>query len=224
MAEIDSGCEKGLVNMSTEIIKDILCPQCGESQQHRILSSIHAAEQPDQKDAILREVFFDWTCVHCDYTAAMAYPFLYIDREKEYVICLAPVGNTESIEPSGAMGTKKKRMVKNLSEMKEKILIFDAGYDDVCMELVKSALCSIIKKTYKVNRLHAYFSRENEGELEFAIFLPGKDAPVYHSTKTEVYFQSQEVLRALAYQEPQKEFLRVDARLSRKLLEQYQNI
>ena len=46
-----------------------------------------------------------------------------------------------------------------LAELKEKILTFDAGYDDVAVELVKNALCGIIKNTYQVSRVHAYFSR-----------------------------------------------------------------
>ena len=116
-----------------------------------------------------------------------------------------------------------KRSVKNLAELKEKILIFDAGYDDTAVELVKNALCGIIRNTYKVSRVHAYFSRVDNGEMEFAIFLPQTNEPVYHSTKLDVYKQSQEVLRALDFVDPAG-FVRVDARLARKIIEDYQNI
>lgn len=90
---------------------------------------------------------------------------------------------------------------------------------------MKNALCDIIKNTYNVSRVHAYFSRINErdGEMEFAIFLPRKTEPVYHSTKLEVYRQSQEVLRALDFVDPEG-FIRVDAKLAKQIIEEYQNI
>ena len=71
--------------------------------------------------------------------------------------------------------------------------------------------------------MHAYFSRINEGEMEFAVFLPRKQEPVYHSTKLEVYRQSQEVLRSLDFVDPPG-FARVDSKLARKQLQDYQNI
>lgn len=209
--------------MSTEIIKEIICPQCGESQKYRLYASVNAQENPELKQQILEETLFDWRCSRCNYFAAMAYPFLYSDPEKRYVVCVTPAGSGRALEPTAAVRDFTKRAVKNLAELKEKILLLDAGYDDIAIELVKNALCGIIKNTYQVNRVHAYFSRVDQGEMEFAIFLPQKDEPVYHSTKLDVYKQSQEVLRALDYAEP-AEFLRADARLARKIIENYQNI
>lgn len=209
--------------MSTEIEKDIICPQCGELQKYRLYASINAKENPDLKRRVLEETLFDWRCKRCNYFAAMAYSFLYTDPEAGYVICVTPAGEGANTEPTQEIQPFTKRTVKNLAELKEKVLIFDSGFDDVAMELVKSALCTIIKKTYQVNRVHAYFSRVSKEEMEFAIFLPRQREPVYHSTKLEVYRQSQEVLRALDYVDPQG-FVRVDAKLAKKILDDYQNI
>lgn len=209
--------------MSTEITKDIICPQCGEPQKHRLYAGINAKENPELKQRVLDETLFDWRCNRCNYFAAMAYSFLYTDPDAGYVICVTPAGEGDVAEPTQEVQSFTKRSVRNLAELKEKILIFDAGYDDVAMELVKNALCTIIRRTYKVERVHAYFSRVENGEIEFAIFLPRKYEPLYHSTKEEVYRQSQEVLRSLDFVDPQG-FAKVDARLARKLLEEYQNI
>ncbi len=211
--------------MSTEITKDIICPQCGESQKYRLFASVNAKENPELKQKILDETLFDWRCRRCNYFAAMAYPFLYTDPAAGYVISVAPMGSNGAVEPTEAVKDYVKRSVKNLAELKEKILTFDAGYDDVAVELVKNALCGIIKNTYKVSRVHAYFSRVNEkdGEMEFAIFLPKKTEPVYHSTKLDVYKQSQEVLRSLDFVDPEG-FIRVDAKLAKQIIEDYQNI
>lgn len=209
--------------MSTEINKDIICPQCGEAQKYKLYSSINAKQNPELKELVLNETLFDWRCSRCNYLADMAYPFIYTDPDKKYIICLSPVGSVNNIEPIEEVENYTKRTVKNLSELKEKILIFDASYNDVAMELVKNALCEIIKGTYKVPRVHAYFSRENEGELEFAIFLPGKNDPVYHSTKKDVYTQSEEVLRTLDYKDSDG-FIKIDAKTARKILADYQNV
>lgn len=209
--------------MSTEITKDIICPQCGESQKYKLFASINAKENPELKRQILDETLFDWRCRRCNYFAAMAYPFLYTDPDQNYVVCVVPAGSESAVEPTEAVKDYTKRRVKNLAELKEKILIFDSGYDDIAIELVKNALCGIIKNSYKVSRVHAYFSRVNNGEMEFAIFLPRKDEPVYHSTKMDVYKQSQEVLRALDFVDPSG-FVIADAKLAKKIIEDYQNI
>ncbi|HJB97278.1 MAG TPA: CpXC domain-containing protein [Candidatus Acutalibacter pullicola] len=209
--------------MSTEISKDIICPQCGESQKYRLFASINAKENPELKRRVLDETLFDWRCTRCNYFAAMAYSFLYTDPDAGYIICVTPAGEGSVTEPTQEIQDFTKRSVRNLAELKEKILIFDAGFDDVAVELVKNALCTIIRKTYQVDRVHGYFSRVNNGEMEFAIFLPRKYEPVYHSTKLEVYRQSQEVLRSLDFVDPQG-FAKVDSRLARKILEEYQNI
>ena len=207
--------------MSTEIIKDIICPQCGVSQKYRLYTSINARENPELKRMALEETVFDWRCERCGYFAAMAYPFLYLDPDARYGICVTPGGSGQPVEPTEAVKDFVKRRVKNLAELKEKILIFDNGLDDVAVEVVKNALCAIIKNKYEAKRVHAYFSRVQEGSLEFAIFVPGRPDPVYHSTRLEVYQQSQEVLRALNFMDPPG-FAVVDARLAKGILEQYQ--
>lgn len=208
--------------MSTEIIKDIICPQCGESQKYRLYASINAKDNPELKQAVLDETLFDWRCQRCSYFAAMAYPFVYLDNRAKYAICLTPGGSGRAVEATGPLRGYAKRRVKNLAELKEKILIFDSGLDDVAVELVKNALCTIICRSYNNARLHAYFSKMEGEKLDFGIFLPRQPDPAYHSTRVEVYGQSQEVLRTLDYTDPE-DFSVVDARLAKRLIEEYQN-
>jgi len=209
--------------MSTQLVKDIVCPQCGESQKYNMYASINPSENPELKDLVLDETLFDWRCQRCNYFAAMAYPFIYSDPTAGYIVCCNPVGTNDRVEVTSSIKDFVRRSVKNLAELKEKILIFDSSFDDVALEIVKNALCEIIKKTYKVNSLHAYFSRINKDEIEFAIFLPKKTDPVYHSTKKDVYKQSQEVLRVLDYVDA-KGFIKVNSKLARKLVEDYENL
>lgn len=207
--------------MSTEIMKDIICPQCGVSQKFLLTTGINARENPELKQRALEETIFDWRCQRCNYFAAMAYPFLYMDPDARYVVCVTPGGSGQPAEPTETVKDFVKRRVKNLAELKEKTLIFDNGLDDVAVEVVKNALCTIIKNKYEAKRVHAYFSRIQENDMEFAVFVPGQPEPVYHSTRMEVYQQSQEVLRALNFVDPPG-FATIDAKLARDILEQYQ--
>ena len=85
--------------MSTEIVKDIICPQCGEPQKYRLYASINAKENPELKRRILDETLFDWRCNRCNYFAAMAHSFLYTDPEAGYVVCVAPGGRPPPWNP-----------------------------------------------------------------------------------------------------------------------------
>ena len=127
--------------MSTEIEKDIICPQCGESQKYRLFASVNAKENPDLKRRVLSETLYDWRCKRCNYFAAMAYSFLYTDPEAGYMVCVAPAGETSAMEPTQEIQSYTKRMVKNLAELKEKIqhLWSDKGLTDQysrnCMDI-----------------------------------------------------------------------------------------
>ena len=98
--------------MSTEIVKDIICPQCGEPQKYRLYASINAKENPELKRRILDETLFDWRCNRCNYFAAMAHSFLYTDPEAGYVVCVAPGGEAASMEPTPEVQSFTKRRVK----------------------------------------------------------------------------------------------------------------
>ena len=211
--------------MSTVIKKEISCPHCGETDVITIVSGINCRENPEYKFKILNETLFDWTCKHCGYYAQMSYPMVYHDPKEGYMIALYRT-NTKGnkVEAGASISHLVKRRVKNLAELKEKILIFDAGLDDVAVELNKNALCSIIRKSYGTNKIQAYFSQiQQDGSVEFAIFIGDRKEPLYHATKKEVYDQSAEVLRSLNYSEP-NEFLRVGPSLAEKLLEKYKSL
>ena len=102
--------------MSTEIEKDILCPQCGQSQKYRLYASINAKENPELKRRVLSETLFDWRCKRCNYFAAMAYSFLYTDPEAGYIVCVAPGGEGRTAQPTQEIQSYTKRVVKNLAE------------------------------------------------------------------------------------------------------------
>ena len=138
------------------------------------------------------------------------------------MICLRPSGAVSKAEPIPAVKSLIKRSVKNPQELKEKILIFEAGLDDVAVELVKNAIVTVIRKTFEGN-IHAYFCAATEKEMRFAIFVKGRQEPVYQTTQMAVYRQSQEVLRALDYKVPE-DFAVINSKLAQRLLDEYKSI
>ena len=208
--------------MSTGITKDIVCPSCGQTQKLDLYTSINSEENPELRRDILRESVFDWECRHCGYIAQMAYPTIYHDPERGFMICLRPSGAVSKPEAIPAVKNLIKRSVKNPQEMKEKILIFEAGLDDTAVELVKNAIVTVIRKSVDGN-VHAYFSAATEEELKFALFIKGRQDPVYQTTQMAVYRQSQEVLRTLDYKTPD-DFAVVNSKLAQRLLDQYKSI
>ena len=179
-------------------------------------------EIPELRRDILRESMFDWECRHCGYTAQMAYPMIYHDPMNAFMICLRPSGAVSGAEPIPAVRALKKRSVKNPQELKEKILIFEAGLDDAAVELVKNAIVTVVRKNLDGN-VHAYFCAATEEELRFALFVKGRQEPVYQTTKMAVYRQSQEVLRTLDYKSPD-DFAVVNSKLAQSLLDEYKSI
>lgn len=208
--------------MSTGITKDIVCPSCGQTQKLELYTSINAKENPELRRDILRESVFDWECRHCGYTAQMAYPTIYHDPDKGFMVCLRPSGAVSKPETVPAVKKLIKRSVKNPQELKEKILIFEAGLDDAAVELVKNAIVTVIKKSFDGN-VHAYFSSVQDETIKFALFIKGRQEPVYQTTQMAVYRQSQEVLRALDYR-VLDDFAVVNSKLAQQLLDQYKSI
>lgn len=209
--------------MANELIKEVVCPKCGETQEHKTFAQIYTAKNAVVKQKILKEEFFNWTCPKCGYFADMTYPCLFIDIKFKYALLFLPVGNVSVPEIPEQIAGYRKRIVRNPAELKEKLLIFDSGHDDVALELVKSALCTTVLNKYKVNKLKALFSREKEGDFEFALFMPGKKEPIYHAIRAEIYEESLKILEAIEYQESEK-FIQVNAKLANALLKQYEEI
>ena len=117
--------------MSTCITKDISCPNCGAVHRTQMWPGIDRLAHPELRARIMEETFFDWKCPRCGYTAQMTYPCLYHDRELGVMICLAPGRTRFTLEIPKYLDKVVKRAVSTLPQLKEKILLFESGMDDI---------------------------------------------------------------------------------------------
>ena len=217
-------------NMSTQMSKDIGCPQCGAAVRTRMWPGVCAQEHPELRAKILDEAFFDWTCPECGYTAQFEYPCLYHDKERKFMVYVAPSGSGQEFQPVDVsdqfpqLAGVKKRVVATPAELKEKILIFEAGLDDYAVELVKFALADVLAEKTGRKSVQGYFSYADEtsNRICFAFFPEGEPEPVMRKTSMDAYRKSIEIARK--HRRPEgNSFIPVDAVTAKNLLDEFQN-
>jgi len=110
-----------------------ICTGCGHIHELESYPSINAAEEPELKARAINGELFTWSCPVCGCTNLASYPLLYHDPDEKLLLVLsaAPL-NAESC-PEGYVG----RQVGTVGELIEKIKIFDAGLDDIVIEMCK---------------------------------------------------------------------------------------
>lgn len=110
----------------------IICPSCGNVAQVPVVTSVNAVENPELKERILSGDLFLWECPHCGHKQLRKFPLVYSDPSENVLICLTdqPLA-AEDLQ--GYTG----RLVSTVGDLIEKIKIFDAGLDDVAVELCK---------------------------------------------------------------------------------------
>lgn len=195
--------------MSTPKNKDVSCPHCGAAVKTEMWPAIGAQSALFLRERVLDETLFDWKCPACGYEAQLVYPCLYHDRERGFLVYVAP--NTgccapEAVDVSGEFpqfAGMKKRVVATLAGLKEKILIFEAGLDDLAVELVKLALADVAAAKHGTAVETVYFNAVDRGadRIDFSFFLPGRPEPAGKSTRLDVYRKSLEIVERIGANE-----------------------
>jgi len=118
----------------------VRCPYCGENGTLQAEGRINASESPELKAAIMDGSLFLWNCPKCGHVNLAVYPLLYHDPSIRLMIWLRP----EGVDGDNAVQTLASeldgytlRSVREAGSLMEKVKIFDAGLDDVTMEMVK---------------------------------------------------------------------------------------
>lgn len=214
--------------MSTQMSKDIGCPKCGAAVRTRMWPGVCAQEHPELRAMVLDETFFDWTCPECGYSAQFEYPCLYHDKERNFMVYVAPSGSGHEFQPVDVgekfpqLAQVKKRVVATPAELKEKILIFEADLDDYAVELVKYALADVLTEKSGKRNVEGYFSYADEenNRICFAFFPEGENAPVLRKTSMDAYRKSLEIAREWCRPEDNS-FVPVDALTAKDLFDKY---
>ena len=119
------------------------CSKCGEKQVIRIYRSINVSEDPQLKEKVRNGSLFLWECPHCGQVNLAKYETLYHDPAARLMVWLLPEGEISQEQMKAitmhtkAMGGYTLRRVADMGSLMEKVLIHDAGLDDVVLEMCK---------------------------------------------------------------------------------------
>ncbi len=118
--------------MAESVIEE-KCARCGEVHRMKFAGSVDAMASPELKERVKSGEHFVWTCPHCGCVNLLRRPFLYHDPQERLMILLTDADVKAEGLPEGYAG----RVVSSTGELVEKIKIFDAGLEDIVIEMCK---------------------------------------------------------------------------------------
>lgn len=134
-----------LIHTDMSIINDgrAVCTKCGQDNIIKVYKSINVADSPDLKDKVKDGSLFLWECPHCGQVNLAKYDTLYHDPARKLMVWMVQDDNISETQMQAianhtqAMGGYTLRLVDNMGGLMEKVLINDAGLDDVVIEMCK---------------------------------------------------------------------------------------
>ena len=210
--------------MSKSTYKEIHCPSCGMMQSITMQTSVTAGKDPDIRRRIMEESLFDFHCKECGYTSVFYYPCLYHDAQRKFLIYLNPSVAEQSLRPQipEILRSLRKRLVSTVLELKEKILIFESGFNDIAMEIVKLAAENTITKEMNIPTPQLYFVSGNQEAIRFSVFEEKGKPGFTHDVDIRVYNQALTMLKASGFRETGG-FQRIDRMTTQRILQMLQS-
>lgn len=149
-------------------IKPFTCPSCGHKGDFKMYESVNVSLDPKLREKVLSGQIFEWACPKCGETISIRYDLLYHDMDKAFQIYYSPNNcsginkmiNDMLIKYPGMR--KLCRTVDSLNALREKILIFEAGLNDIAIELAKLVI-----------KYDSHNNIPETCELRFDSILPG---------------------------------------------------
>ena len=120
-----------------------VCRQCGLKHSVRLFESINVMQTPELKSEVLDGRAFMWACPQCGTLNLLRYKTLYHDPEARLMLWLT-LGD-EALDAQIQAGSAHLedlegytlRLVREPGDLLEKVKIFEAGLDDIAIEMCK---------------------------------------------------------------------------------------
>ena len=209
------------------------CSKCGQQQTVTVYRSINIADNPELKDKVRDGSLFLWECPHCGQVNLARYETLYHDPAAKLMVWLIPEGEISETQMQAitmhtkAMGGYTLRRVNDMGSLMEKVLVSDAGLDDVVLEMCKYVTkMEMIQKSGPAEQkeeflaadFHFYRS-EGEGDARILTFMYALDGQMLGvNIGWNVYQDCAGILERNPQVRPEDGFAKVDAAwLSSKL-------
>lgn len=145
------------------------CPVCGKTGDADLYSSVNVHENPELKEKVSSGELFVWTCPECGHKSVLRYPVLYHDPDEKVMVWLtfdeeAQQQAKRFFNSMESLNEYCGRLVDDTGSLIEKVHIFDAGLDDLAIEM-----CKYVIRQEKGSDLSLKFVRMDgaEGDLIF---------------------------------------------------------
>lgn len=181
--------------------QNIRCNSCGEGFKVDIQTFVDIDADPFAKEAVISGEFFLKECPHCGKKQLVKYPLIYVDRKQQLLFCLSDTA-LKIDDMAGFTG----RLVPDAGTLIEKIKIFDAGLDDIAVEMCKFITVQELGKQVELK----FFKTEgSENDLIFT--YPENGQMQMLSVGLNVYEDCRKILqRNPAVEESAKGLVRID--------------
>ena len=120
----------------------IVCQKCGRVFDVDTVPAVNTEREPDLKRKVLSGELFLCECPHCGARTLARFPLLYHDPAEKVMVWLSDgSADTEARMQAAVSGDDfagyTGRIVDTPGQMIEKVKIFDAGLDDLALEMAK---------------------------------------------------------------------------------------
>lgn len=215
--------------MSISELKAVECPHCFGSNKIVFYSSISPSSDESLRNSLLNDTLFKYTCIHCGYEARLSYPVLYNDVNRRFMIYFIPWCDKRVITDRvieydrSRIAPIKKRVVADYNSLKEKIIIFESGLDDMAIELTKLALKIKTEKKLGIHTDCGYFSFYDRRQIGFTFFDADTKEKHLETAGMQVYQKSLGIAARLGRKlRMSKAFINVDSEWAKEILHRYQ--
>lgn len=187
-----------------EIRKEkVYCPKCKKEIEIGMWDVVESPYDKEEKEKVLKNMFFKVHCDDCDIIFPIAYRCQYNDLERKFLIWFVP-----GMEPKDkkviadyeqrlktdntlrlAQGGYRYRLVRTDNELREKVFIFEQGYDDRIIEIMKMLYAPMIKQSVAKERdiMGIYFDQKKDGKYRWVILLTGMNQPLMMDINMDMY-------------------------------------
>ena len=202
------------------------CSKCG--QQHKIIiyKSINTADNPELKAKVADGSLFLWECPHCGQMNLARYETLYHDPAGKLMVWLIPAGEISEAQMQAitmhtkAMGGYTLRRVNDMGTLMEKVLVAEAGLDDIVLEMCKyvtklemlqKSVPAEQKDEFMASTFH-FYRVEGDGDGRILTFMYALDGQMLGvNVGWNVYQDCAGILERNPQIRPEEGFAKIDA-------------
>lgn len=124
------------------IVVNLHCTQCMYQTHKKSETLVMPEFEPEKRVELLNSLYFQKKCPCCTAVIQFIHPLLYVDKAHSFILMVKTKNSFK--EEDNRICTKysnmRKRYISDLKNIAEKICIFEDGFDDRVIEILKVKL------------------------------------------------------------------------------------